>query len=409
MSQQRIKINANPDGVDRRGFLQCMAWAGTGMLWTVTGGVLSSRAFGETGRTEMQEHGLSFVQISDSHIGFNKAANPDVTATLQEAIRKIDLLPSTPDFLIHTGDLSHLSKPGEFDTLDQVLRSAKTRQSFFVPGEHDVLTDNGRQYVQRYGKGTKGAGWYSFEHRGVHFIGLVNVVDLPAGGLGTLGAQQLSWLANDLAGLSSSTPLVVFAHIPLWTVYPQWGWGTGDGAMALSYMKRFGSVTVLNGHIHQTMQKVEGNVSFHTAMSTAFPQPRPGTAPSPGPMKVPPGQLHELLGITEVNYISGSHTLAVVDSTLAANSAERSSESGTSEVQIGNFSFIPKILNIKAGTTVNWTNRDDVPHNVVSTEKKFASPVLDTDQKFSFTFHGPGSYSYYCKIHPMMTGTVVVA
>ena len=278
-------------------------------------------------------------------------------------------------------------------------------------GEHDMLADNGQQFLERYGKGTKGAGWYSFDHKGVHFIGLVNVVDLKAGGLGTIGTEQLEWLKKDLAGRASSTPIVVFAHIPLWTVYPEWGWGTDDGAQALSYMKRFGSVTVLNGHIHQIMQKVEGNVSFHTAMSTAFPQPQPGTAPSPGPMKVPAEQLRGLLGITHVNYIAGNHTLAVVDSTLAMQSAHAATllnVGNENVVRIDNFSFTPKSLTVKAGATVTWTNSDDIPHTATSTEKKFSSPVLDTDQSFSFTFRDAGSYPYFCKIHPTMTGTVVV-
>jgi 3',5'-cyclic-AMP phosphodiesterase len=409
---KRIKVDFNRDGVDRRGFLQCMAWAGTGAIWTISGGVLTSKAFGQVAHHEAGgTGGFTFVQISDSHIGFNKEANKDVVATLQQAIGKINALERTPDFLIHTGDLSHLSKPTEFDTLDQVLKSAKTGKAFFVPGEHDMLADNGQQYLERYGKGTKGAGWYSFDHKGVHFIGLVNVVDLKAGGLGTLGAEQLNWLEKDLSGRSSSTPIVVFAHIPLWIVYPQWGWGTEDGVKALSYMRRFGSVTVLNGHIHQVMQKVESNVSFHTAMSTAFPQPKPGSAPSPGPMKVPSEQLRDVLGITHVNYVAGNHTLAVVDSTLAMASTQQASSRNVSDrdvVNIDNFSFSPKSLTVKAGATVMWMNHDDIPHNVVSTEKKFSSPVLDTDQNFSFKFQEPGSYPYYCKIHPMMTGTIVV-
>ena len=408
---RKITNNSNKDGIDRRGFLECMAWAGTGMIWTVSGGVLSSKAFAKTPHQMEESTGFSFVQISDSHIGFNKEANKDVTATLQEAISRINALERTPDFLIHTGDLSHLSKPTEFDTLDQVLMSVKTGQRFFVPGEHDMLADNGQQYLARYGKDTKGTGWYSFDHEGVHFIGLVNVVDLKAGGLGTLGNEQLDWLRKDLAGRTNSTPIVVFAHIPLWIVYPDWGWGTGDGAQALSYMKRFGSVTVLNGHIHQTMQKIEGNVFYHTAMSTAFPQPKPGTAPSPGPMKVPAGQLRSVLGVTHINYVAGNHTLAVVDSTLAMGSAAAASLEKTAdraEVKIDNFAFTPKSLAVKPGTSVTWTNHDDIPHVVVSTEKKFSSPVLDTDQAFSFRFQEPGSYPYFCKIHPMMTGTIVV-
>jgi Icc protein len=257
------------------------------------------------------------VQISDSHIGFDKAANPDVTATLDAAIAKVNALEAAPSFVLHTGDLSHLSKPAEFDMLDQRLKSLRTDKIFYVPGEHDVLNDDGVQYRERYGKGSKGDGWYSFDQKGVHFIGLVNVMNLKAGGLGNLGKEQLEFVEDDVKHLKSSTPIVVFAHIPLWSVYPEWGWGTDDGAQALGYLKRFGSVSVLNGHIHQVMQKVEGNVTFHTAMSTAFPQPQPGTAPSPGPMKVPADKLRGLLGVTDVNFVRGKETLAVVDSTLA--------------------------------------------------------------------------------------------
>jgi 3',5'-cyclic AMP phosphodiesterase CpdA len=232
-------------------------------------------------------------------------------------VDKINGLATPPEFMLHTGDISHLSKTEEFDTVDQILKGATPKDIFYVPGEHDMLNDEGKQYLERYGKGSKGAGWYSFDKKGVHFIGLVNVLNLKAGGLGTLGPEQLEWMENDVKHLKSSTPVVVFAHIPLWTVYPDWGWGTEDSAQALAYLKKFGSVTVLNGHIHQTMQKVEGNVTFHTAASTAFPQPQPGKADSPGPMQVPAEQLKSVLGITDVNYVSGQHALAVVDSTLA--------------------------------------------------------------------------------------------
>ena len=313
-----IQHNHNHDGLDRRGFLECMAWAGTGMLWTVSGGLLGSTLLPSLANgAETTKGSFSFVQISDSHIGFSKEGiNANTTATLKQAIARINALPQQPDFILHTGDLTHLSAAEEFDTLDQVLKSARTQQIFFVPGEHDVTGDNGKLYLERFGKNAKGQGWYSFDHRGIHFIGLVNVVDIQQNGLGSLGQQQLQWLEDDLKGRSSETPVVVFAHIPLWEVYPQWGWGTKDGAEALSYLKRFGSVTILNGHIHQTMKKVEGRVTFHTAMSTAFPQPEPGKAPKPGPMKVEAGKLPELLGITDINYLQGKTSLAIVDSTL---------------------------------------------------------------------------------------------
>jgi len=320
---KRITQNLNHDGIDRRGFLECMAWVGTGVLYTVAGGVLSSEAIGRTpldaGSSDKGPNaGFTFAQISDSHIGFKHDPNNDVTATLQEAVARINALPDRPDFIIHTGDISHLSAPGEFDTADQVLKSLTANQVFFVPGEHDVLTDEGKSYLDRYGKGTKGNGWYSFDHKGVHFIGLVNVMNLKGGGMGLLGGDQLEWLEDDVSGLSSSTPVVVFAHIPLWSVYPDWGWGTDDSSQALGYLKKFGSVTVLNGHIHQTMQKVEGNVFFHTAMSTAFPQPAPGMGPGPGPLKgVPADQLRSMLGLTGIRYVAGNKSLAVIDSALA--------------------------------------------------------------------------------------------
>ena len=302
-----------PDGIDRRGFLKCMAWAGTGMVWSFAGGVPFSYALGGPARG-VTPADFSFVQISDSHIGFSKPANTDVTATLQAALDKVGASSTAPDFVIHTGDLTHSSKPAEFDTLNQVLTGSR-HQVFYVPGEHDTSVDDGKMYLDRYGKGTKGNGWYSFDHKGVHFIGLVNVVQLE--GMGKLGQAQLDWLKQDLGALKSSTPIVVFAHIPLWAIYPDWGWGTSDSEQALALLKRFGSVSVLNGHIHQVMQKVEGNVTFHTAMSTAFPQPAPGAAPSPGPLKVPAEKLRDVLGITRANFVAQKRDLAVVDSSLS--------------------------------------------------------------------------------------------
>lgn len=302
--------------VDRRGALECMIWAGTGVLWALSGGVPKSVGLlGEALAAEAS--GFTFLQISDSHIGFNKPANPDAIGTLREAIAKVKAVKSKPAFMIHTGDITHLSKPDEFDSAAQLIGESGLNVHY-VPGEHDFIDEGlGKLYLERYGKGTKGQGWYSFDDHGVHFIGLNNVVDLKAGGLGRLGSEQLAWLADDIKGKSNSTPIVVFAHIPLWTVYADWGWGTDDGLQALDMLKRFGSVTVLNGHIHQIVQKVEGNMTFHTARSTAFPQPAPGTAPSPGPMTVPAEQLRSMLGITSVDVRFGNKPLAVTDTTLA--------------------------------------------------------------------------------------------
>jgi 3',5'-cyclic AMP phosphodiesterase CpdA len=308
------------DGIDRRGFLKCMAWTGTGLAWAVSGGIPGCSPMGKD-PVSSAKGDFTFVQLSDSHIGFSKEPNKDVTATFQEAIHRINALPQRPAFLLHTGDLTHLAKPDEFDTVAQVLKGvlkgARVGEVFCVPGEHDLFTDDAKRYLERYGKGTQGTGWRSFDYQGVHFIGLVNVMTVAAGGLGVLGKEQLGWLKQDVAGLTDSTPIVLFAHVPLWTVYPKWGWGTEDSEQALALLKRFGSVTVLNGHIHQIMQKVEGNVTFHTARSTAFPQPAPGKAESPGPIKnVPADQLRSLLGVTKVAYVESSHSLATTDTAL---------------------------------------------------------------------------------------------
>jgi 3',5'-cyclic AMP phosphodiesterase CpdA len=304
------------DSVSRRKVLECMTWVGTGVLWTISGGVPHS--LGLIDQAVAQEaSGLTFLQISDSHVGFDKPANPNALGTLEEAINRVIALPKKPSFMIHTGDISHLSLASQFDDADRIISQTRL-DVHYVPGEHDFLDPEQKFYQDRYGRGTKGAGWYSFDANGVHFIGLVNVIDLNAGGLGFLGAEQLEWLESDLKSRSASTPIVVFAHIPLWTIYPDWGWGTDDSAQALSYLKRFGSVTVLNGHIHQVMQKVEGNVTFHTARSTAFPQPAPGTAPSPGPMKVADDKLRSMLGIADITFKRGEQRLAIVDTPLQA-------------------------------------------------------------------------------------------
>jgi 3',5'-cyclic AMP phosphodiesterase CpdA len=293
-----------------------MLWAGTGVLWTVAGGIPKSSLMGSA---QAAQGGFTFLQISDSHVGFDKAANPSALGTLQEAIAKVKALPNKPEFMLHTGDITHLSKPKQFDDAAQVIGSAGL-DVHYVPGEHDNLDDVPlKSYLERYDKNTKGTGWYSFDQKGVHFIGLNNVMDLKAGGMGKLGPEQLAWLADDVKGLSASTPIVVFAHIPLWTISKDWGWGTDDSEQALSMLKRFGSVTVLNGHIHQLMQKVEGNVNFHTARSTAFPQPAPGTAPAPLPLVVPADKLRSVLGIRTVVYAQGKELLAVTDQPLATS------------------------------------------------------------------------------------------
>jgi Icc protein len=299
-------------GTSRRSLLKCMAWAGTGIVWTVSGGV--PRPFG-IGEALAATGEFTFVQISDSHIGFNKEANPDPNATLQAALDRIGKLPKPPAMIIHTGDVSHLSKASEFDTAEQIMKGAKF-DTHYVPGEHDVIGDDGKQFFSRFAKEANTGGWYSFDQGGVHFVGLNNVQNFEKNKAGGFGSEQLEWLEKDLKGRTASTPIVVFTHVPMWPIYEQWGWSTVDAPQALSYLNRFGSVTVLNGHIHQIVQKVEGNMSFRTAMSTAFPQPMAGQGPAPAPLKVPADQLRGVIGIREVDIASGKPA-NVTDATLA--------------------------------------------------------------------------------------------
>ena len=303
------------ENIGRRGLLGCMAMAGTGIIWTVTGGVPRMLDIANADAASLER--LHFVQVSDSHIGFDKDPNHDSTGTFQAAIDKIKAMTKKPAFIVHTGDITHLSKPEEFDTAAQVAGQAGV-PVHYIPGEHDWGGDDGALYLDRHGKGTKGQGWYAWDEAGVHFVALVNVAGFKAGGFGTLGADQIAWLKDDLADKRASTPIVVMAHMPLWTIDAEWGWKTDDSEQAMALLRRFGSVTVLNGHIHQVIQKVEGHVAFHTAYSTAFPQPAPGTAPSPGPIKtVPADRLRATLGITALVVKRGQGPLVLTNITLA--------------------------------------------------------------------------------------------
>lgn len=310
--------------MDRRGLLRCGAWTGAGILWTLRGGIAGGAILGEAACATKGAYGaaasrpLTFVQISDTHIGFNRPANPNPGDTLRRTIARIKALPQAPDFILHTGDITHTSTPQQFDDAHALLQELSI-PIHFTPGEHDTQDEGGgKEYLSRFGAGTRGDGWYSFDAGGAHFIALVNVVHLNPGGLGSLGADQIAWLRDDVAYLPASTPIVLFAHMPLWAVYPQWGWGTADAEEAMALLRRFGSVTVLNGHIHQVQQKIEGNVRFYTARSTAYPQPAPGAGPSPGPLVVPPAQLPGMIGMRSVEVRPGQSALAITEQPLGA-------------------------------------------------------------------------------------------
>ncbi|ABO54654.1 MAG: metallophosphoesterase family protein [Burkholderia contaminans] len=310
-----------PSRPSRRSALKCLAFGGAGTLFVLSGGVLTpvELALAASSKDKAAASVVPlFLQISDSHIGFNKEANPDVAGTLKQTIDYVNAMPIKPALAIHTGDITHLSKPEEFDLAAQLLSGLNPiTELHTVPGEHDVTDGPQGEYFKRFGKASDNRGYYSFDHNGVHFIGLVNVLHFAPNALGSLGEDQLSWLESDLKARSSSTPIVVFAHMPMWTIYAPWGWGTGDAGQAMSYLKRFGSVTVLNGHIHQIVSKVEGNVTFHTARSTAFPIPTAGNGPGPVPLTVASDQLPRMLGVTSIKISRHPLAATVSDTTLA--------------------------------------------------------------------------------------------
>lgn len=304
----------------RRKALSCLAaWSGAAVVWSMAGGV--PRALGASnggGMAAADKNALTFVQISDTHIGFHKDANPDVVGSLRRAIADINGLAQRPAFVLHTGDVSHLSKAEEFGQAKEIFQEIHVDRLHTVPGEHDALDDGVSGYLKFFDHDGKGQAWYSFDQGGVHFIGLSNVLNFKLGRLAALGDEQLAWLKKDLSGVRHSTPIVVLAHIPMWTVWEPWGWGTADAAQALALLRPYGSVTVLNGHIHQVLQKVEGHVALHTARSLAYPLPTPGQAGvgEPGPVKVPAGELGKLLGTRQLSLVRGRHDLALIDTPL---------------------------------------------------------------------------------------------
>ena len=394
----------------RRRALKCLAYGGAGTLFALSGGILTPIDMVRAASDEKYAASAGrplFVQISDTHIGFNKEANPDPGGTLSHAIDLVNGMAERPSLIVHTGDITHLSRPAEFDLAQQLLSRLKVPELHTVPGEHDTSDAAVAEYFSRFGAASGNKGYYSFDHAGVHFVALVNVLRFKAGGLGTLGAEQLAWVKSDLKGRSDSTPVVVFAHMPLWTVYEPWGWGTGDAGELIESLRRFGSVSVLNGHIHQIVQKVEGRITFHTARSTAYPQPAAGVGEGPGPLQVPADELSRMLGITSVLEVMHPRALTLADRTLA-DPASAAGGANAIKIEVKNFMFGPQTLTVGAGSTVTWTNLDQEPHTIVSDAGLFRSNAIDTNETFSFRFDQPGTYRYLCTLHPQMLGVVVV-
>jgi 3',5'-cyclic AMP phosphodiesterase CpdA len=308
-------ITRGEHGMTRRQLIRHSAWFGAAVALTVTGGEVISHVAGDAAAAAPADASqLRFVQVSDSHLGFKGTANPDVAATFATAINQVNSLGYEPDFVMHTGDIAHLSTAAEFSQAKEMMSDLRTPRVFTVPGEHDTINDGGRAYRKFFGAQTLGDGWFSFDIKGVHIISLVNTTNVDA--LGHLGPDQLDFVRRDVAGLSAETPVILFSHIPLFAMYPKWGWSTDDAMRLLALFRRFGSVTSLNGHVHQLFTKTEGNVTFHSAAPTCYPLPVPGHAAAPLPVTLPAGRLSTALGVRTVTYQSGTKNLAIADEQL---------------------------------------------------------------------------------------------
>ena len=302
----------------RRGALKCLAFGGLGTVFVLAGGVLTpvELALAADPKTSPAKGVPLFLQISDTHIGFNKEANPDVAGTLKQTIDFVNAMPVKPALTIHTGDITHLSKPEEFDLAAQLMSGLKITELHTVPGEHDVTDGPGTEYFSRFGQASDNKGYYSFDHQGVHFVGLVNVMHFKPNGLGASRRR-----ATRVARERSQVTLVEHADRRLRTHADvddlrTVGLGHRRCRSGDELSERFGSVTVLNGHIHQIVSKVEGNITFHTARSTAYPQPTAGQGDGPGPLKVASDQLPKMLGVTSVSIARHPLKATLADTTL---------------------------------------------------------------------------------------------
>jgi hypothetical protein len=279
--------------MDRLAFLKVM---GIGGAVFATGLPGFAEALGPAGAAKASE--FYFVQLSDTHWGFEGAkANPDAKGTLGKAIDAVNALDPQPDFVIFTGDLTHITddpqlrrqRLAEFKVQAARLRARQVR---YLPGEHDAGGgDHGEAYREAFGTSR-----YAFAHKGIHFIALDNVSQDGS----ILGDDQLKWFADELSRTPKTEPLVIFAHRPLFDLYPDWDWTTTDGQKAIDLLKDHRFVTVFYGHIHQEHHHRTGHIQHHSATSLIFPLPAPGSVPKRAAVPWDPAHPYQGLGFRQV-------------------------------------------------------------------------------------------------------------
>jgi 3',5'-cyclic AMP phosphodiesterase CpdA len=292
--------------MDRRDFLGLAAVGGGAVFASALAGC-ASRAEAAMAGGENQD--FYFVQLSDTHWGYQGPANPDAAVTLRKAVAAVNALAVPPEFIVFTGDLTHTTDdPAErrrrLAEFKSIVAGLKVKSVRFMPGEHDASLDRGAAFREFFGETH-----YTFDHKGVHFIAIDNVSDPGA----KIGDEQLAWLAADLAARDRKAPLVVLTHRPLFDLAPKWDWATRDGAKAIDLLMPFENVTVFYGHIHQEHHQMTGHIAHHSAKSLIFPLPAPGSQPNRTPLPWDPAAPYKGLGFREVEAEDAGRRYAVTE------------------------------------------------------------------------------------------------
>ncbi len=290
--------------MDRRDFLR-LAGLGCAVFTSGMGGLdhLANRAFAG-------ESDFFFVQLSDTHWGFtNSAVNPDSAGTLKKAVEAVNLLKVQPDFIVFTGDLSHVTdddneRRKRLSGFRDIVSQLKLKNIKFMPGEHDAGLDEGMAYREFFGET-----YYAFDHKGVHFIALDNVSDPTS----SIGDVQLEWLSADLKKQKKESQIVVFTHRPLYDLYPDWDWYTRDGAKAIDLLMPYPNVVVFHGHIHEELHHRTRHIAFHAAKGLMWAFPPPGSVPQKAPIPWDPNQPYKGLGFRSVGVKAKSAELAIAE------------------------------------------------------------------------------------------------
>ena len=356
------------------------------------------------------EQEFSFVQLSDTHWGFDTpAVNPDFAGTLKKAIADVNALKTQPDFVVFTGDLTHTTDSNEtrrtrMTEFKEIIKGLRVQEVHFLPGEHDAGLDNGKAFQEFFGP----THW-TFDHKGVHFIALDNVSDPRA----QLGEEQLKWLEADLQKLDKTQRIVVFTHRPLFDLAPDWDWATRDGAKALTLLAPYQNVTVFYGHIHQINNHTEGHIDLHSAMGLMYPLPAPHSVPKKAPIPWDPAQPYKGLGFRQVDVKAAPAAYTLTEFPVVQKAEDAPEQ--VIRITAKRFTYTPDAITLKKGVpvTLEFTSQD-VMHGFNCPDLNIRADIEPgKTARVSFTPQKAGKFEFHCDIfcgtgHGNMGGTITV-